>query len=638
MNVLLPPWLVLALLLAAAAEGPVPRPFGEGFPDLDQPAVGEWWEARAGGSRPRPPEAAWLDDVVLNVPRDQTIAFALYTIEHGALKLTAQLVPLLPDEPRTVRLEFHQEGDVWKEFATAEVVYPGWTAHFRIDRWHSGFRVPYRVCHGANSFFEGVVRKDPADKDVIVVGLLSSSANRACEPPADLVRNLRRQDPDLVFFAGDQSREPTMHTAGWLRWGKQFRELTKDRPVVTLPGDHDVGHERLWGEGGIAAADPTGAAGGYLRPADYVRMVERCQTAHLPDAHDPAPVAQGIGVHYTRLRVGGVDFAILEDRKFKSGPEGKVPRGGPQPGLVTDPACDRRALDGPGLELLGERQLGFLAAWGDDWSGAEMKAVLSRGALCGAAHLHGAAGERLLADLGCNGWPRGGRDRALAALRRCRAVHLCGDPQPAAVVQHGIEAFRDAPFGFTGPAVCSEGDGRWWWPADGKPGANPRPGCPLPWTGDYLDGLGNRVTMLAYANPGGVAAAGAAGPGPGEPAADGYGIVRFDKRRRAITFECWPRTGDLAKGLKQYPGWPLTVKMEDNDGRRPAGTLKLPEKVKQIPRPVISVLDEATGETLHTQRYPAAPAVVPVFGTSRFTIRYGRDKPDQLAGTGLKAE
>ena len=24
---------------------------------------------------------------------------------------------------------------------------------------------------------------------------------------------------------------------------------------------------------------------------------------------------------------------------------------------------------------------------------------------------------------------------------------------------------------------------------------------PLPWTGDYLDGFGNRITMHAYANP-----------------------------------------------------------------------------------------------------------------------------------------
>ena len=75
---------------------------------------------------------------------------------------------------------------------------------------------------------------------------------------------------------------------------------------------------------------------------------------------DAEPIERGISVYYTRLRVGGVDFAILEDRKFKSGPEGKIPKMGPRPDHINDPAYDRAAVDLPELKLLGDRQLKFL--------------------------------------------------------------------------------------------------------------------------------------------------------------------------------------------------------------------------------------------------------------------------------------
>ena len=174
-------------------------------------------------------------------------------------------------------------------------------------------------------------------------------------------------------------------------------------------------------------------------------MVQRQQTWHLPDPVDPAPVDRGIGVYFTRLRVGGVDFAILEDRKFKSGPQGKIPQQGPRPDHITNTAYDPKSIDLPDLELLGDRQLRFLHQWGEDWTGAQMKAVLSQTAFCGAVHLHGTRNNRLLADLDCNGWPQSERNRALEAIRRAWAVHLCGDQHLAVVVKHGIAEWGDGP-------------------------------------------------------------------------------------------------------------------------------------------------------------------------------------------------
>jgi hypothetical protein len=140
-------------------------------------------------------------------------------------------------------------------------------------------------------------------------------------------------------------------------------------------------------------------------------------------------------------------------------------------------------------------------------------------------------------------------------------VHLCGDQHLAVVVKHGIDDFGDGPYSFTSPALVNTIYGRWWHPLDEKPGPNPVPGSPLPWTGDFLDGLGNKISMMAYANPANVA--------DEKQRGDGYGIVRFNKKLRQVTFECWPRFGDATQGDRaQFPGWPITVKMSDNDGQK----------------------------------------------------------------------
>ncbi|MCH5374942.1 MAG: metallophosphoesterase, partial [Planctomycetes bacterium] len=518
------------------------------------------------------------------------------------------------------------------------VFYPGWDAHFRIEPWDNTKDVPYRVRHGESAVFEGLIRKDPIDKDVIVVGSLSCNSNRDREDRDEIVKKLKRQNPDLLFFAGDQSYDHMEHTAAWLLWGKQFRDIIKDRPVVTIPDDHDVGQGNLWGEGGIVADSSAGDSGGYFYPPEYIRMLERCQTWHLPDPADPRPIAQDIGVYFTRLRVGGVDFAVVEDRKFKSGPKGKIPQMGPRPDHIRQPGYDPKKIDLPGLKLLGERQLAFLHQWGQDWTGAEMKAVLSQTAFCGAVHLHGSKENRLLADLDCDGWPQTGRNRALTEIRRALACHLCGDQHLSVVVKHGIDEFRDGPYAFTNPAIINSYYGRWWWPEDEKPGADPIPGSPLPWTGDYLDGLYNRITMMAYANPAfdTIKQMAQNQRNPEADLGDGYGLVRFDKKSRTITFECWPRYADLDQGdAAQYPGWPITFKMQENDGRKVFGHLA--EIVVQgAANPVVQVIDEADGEILYTCRIQGNRFRPHVYSAGSYTVKIGRDLPDAWSVSGLQ--
>lgn len=616
-------WLLFVALLgwfrlrpAAAQTAPAesPQPFGPEFPNLDSLAVGRWWEK----PHPRGPNAP----PPMTVPREQVVAFALYTHDHGVLKLTAQLYPLMPDEPREARLELEQDGR-WVEVARQPVLYPGWSAHFRLENWDSSRTVPYRVRHGESAVFAGTIRRDPIDKPTIVVANMSCNSSRTTGGRAEIVDQLLAHDPDLLFFGGDQTYRHTEHTAGWIEFGLQFRDVIRDRPTITIPDDHDVGHPNLWGENGKRSLRKDNSDGGYYYPVEYVNMVQRQQTWHLPDPVDPAPIERGITVYFTRLRVGGVDCAILEDRKFKSGPEGKIPPQGPRPDHINDPNYDPKSVDLPGLELLGERQLQFLADWRDDWTGAAMKAVLSQTAFCGAVHLHGQPSNRLLADLDCNGWPQTGRRIALQAIRRAWAVHLCGDQHLAVVVKHGIDEFGDGPYGFTSPALVNTIYGRWWHPQDEQPGPNPVPGSPLPWTGDFFDGLGNKISMLAYANPPDIQ--------DERQRADGFGLVRFDKTQRTITFECWPRFPQGPEGRpQQFPGWPITVEMSANDGRRPVGWL--PElRFEGAVHPVVQVTADSTGEVLYTVRVVGDRFQPQVYAPGKYTIRIGRDRAEQEA-------
>lgn len=507
------------------------------FDNVDTLAINDWWNRD--------------DNPIINlkVSRDSVVAFGMYTVSNKTLKLSAQLYPLYPDETREVRLEI-KENEAWKEIQKQNVNDLGWSALFRVDNWNDSKDVKYRILHGEKASFEGLIRKDPKDKDQISLAALSCNSNKDRGMRENYVRNINHQDPDLIFFAGDQSYDHTEHTAAWLKFGLQFRETFRNRPAIAIPDDHDIGQGNLWGENGKVSVVEGSNDGGYTYHHEYVKMVERCQTAHLPDPYDPTPVEQGIGVYYTNLRLGNIDFAILEDRKFKSGPNGKIPQQGPRPDHIRNPDYDPASIDLPGLTLLGERQLQFLEHWGDT-NKDDIKVVLSQTGFCGGAHIHGQKDNRLHADLDSNGWPQTGRNKALRLIEKANAVHIAGDQHLATVIKQGIDEFRDGPWSFIVPAIVNDYYSRWWWPEDEKAGPNPNPNTSLPWTGDYLDGFNNKISMMAYVNP------------ESNSKGGGYGLIRFDKKEKKATFECWPRYVDVTKpDAEQFEGWPMTVAIE----------------------------------------------------------------------------
>ena len=236
----------LAIKPAGLVAADAPQPFGPEFPNLDSLATGEWWAKRIaapgkgkpkGQGQPQPPP--------MDVPRDQVVAFALYTVHGGVLKMTAQLFPLKPGEAREARLEVQRDG-AWVEIAKSAVYYPGWDAHFRVEKWDATKDVNYRVRHGETAMFDGVIRRDPTDKEEIVVANMSCNSSRTTGQRPEIIENLKAQNPDLLFFAGDQTYRHTEHTAGWIEFGLQFRDVIRDRPTISIPDDHDVGHGNLW--------------------------------------------------------------------------------------------------------------------------------------------------------------------------------------------------------------------------------------------------------------------------------------------------------------------------------------------------------------------------------------------------------
>jgi hypothetical protein len=581
---------------------------------------------------------------------------ALYTVHDRTLKLTAQLSPVGLRESRAAELQIRQ-GRAWKTIATAAVNPSGWVAQFRVEKWDDRRDAPYRVRYllkGASGraqahFWEGVIKANPVNKDEIVVASLSCvqqingaiAANPTYRwnynvnfPHADLTPNLKKHNADLYFFAGDQIyegnptrvvREPADEAEldylyKWYLWCWTFGDVVRNAPCVCIPDDHDVYHGNIWGDGGRAAAqgDPGGLLGGYGMPPAWLNMMQRTQTSHLPDPYDPTPVAQGIGVYYTQLIWGGVGFAILEDRKFKSSPS-IVKAEMTRDSHITQKGYDTREADLPGAQLLGERQLKFLHEFSKDWRGQQMKACLSQTIFCNLqiSSRPPTTGE-LDKDLDSNGWPQSGRKAALRELRRGFMVHLAGDQHLASALQHGIDEFGDACWSQCSPAISNLYI-RFWNPD--YPPVNQHPEL-KPFMGDYEDGFHNKITVRAVANP-------VNEPKPGqfpEPMelhrkATGYNIVRFNKADRTITLETWPRYVDPKVG-KQYEGWPIKIKQTDNYGRKAAAYLPA-LKIKGLNDPVVQVIEEASGEVVYTLRVKGNEFRPKVFARGKYSVNIG---------------
>lgn len=579
------------------------------------------------------------------------VLWSTYTLSRGVLKMLAHMPPIGDKESQTVSLEI-QESGAWKKIADAKIEPNSRTVQFRVPNWVDTRDVPYRLAYvqmtkdgkKMESTYAGTVRKDPAHwKDNLVVAGFTGNADYGF-PNLEINRNLRHQNPDLLFFSGDNIYEyvggyPLIRTPPdrailnylrkWYLVGLAFGDLCRDRPSIFIPDDHDVYQGNIWGNGGNPITMAEHERGGYAMDPAFVNVVHRTQTGNLPDPFDPMPLQQNISVYYCPLVYGRVGFAVISDRMFKSGPKGNVSAWEGRPDHLKDPKFDVKLLDKPGLHLLGERQEKFLKEWAADWKGVDMKCVLSQTNFCNVANYHGAQQEYLVADLDSGSWPQSARNRAIDLMRRGFALHYNGDQHLATIVQYGIDQPGDGNFSFCVPSIANFYPRRWVPDKEGLPVKN-RPDPKLPNTGDYLDGLKNHIRVLAVGNPEATFRNSSRLEGLHDKSS-GYGIVRFNRKDQTIAMECYKLLVDVAKpqAVNQFPGWPRTIRMTDNYGRKPTGFLPN-VRVQGMTDPVIQVVDEATKEVVYTLRVKGDQFRPMVFSSGPFTIRVGEPGTDQV--------
>ncbi len=604
----------------------------------------------------------------IDVHPEQTfgpILFAQHTLSKNILKMTAQMAPVGKTESQVVRLQIRRkDSGKWETVAKANIHKLARTATFGIEDWDSSQDIPYRLAYTftepdgktKDHYWGGTIRKDPVAKETIVVAAFTGN-NDTAFPNNDIVKNMKVHNPDMLVFTGDQiyegvagfgadRRAEILDTAcldylrKWILFGWAYGDLLRDIPCVCLPDDHDVYQGNIWGAGGRKATGENARIaqdnGGYMMPAEWVKMVERTQTSHLPDPFDPTPVEQGIGVYYCSMNYGGVSFAIVEDRKFKSSPTVMVPDGKVENGSFLNPDFDPATqADVPGAILLGDRQLKFLDRWSADWSdGVWMKVVLSQTLFAAGSTVpkgktnSAISGLRILnpgeyppddvpfADADTNGWPQTGRNEAIRRMRKGFAFHICGDQHLGSTMQYGVDEWRDAGFALCVPALANVWPRRWM-PAEY--GQNQKSGRPQ-YTGDYKDGFGNLITLYAASNP----VTCKYEPVNLHERSVGYGIVKFNKNNRKITIECWPRYGEPGNpaGPGQYPDWPITINQVDNYGRKAYGYLPT-IKVSGITGAVVQVINENSGELIYTLRIKDTTFKPKVFEPGTYTVKVG---------------
>lgn len=572
------------------------------------------------------------------------ILWSQYTLSRRSLTITAQMPPVGENDTQEVRLEI-RDGRGWREVGKARIDADARTATIRVPGWDDSRRTPYRLAYAMimpdgrakDHHWTGTIRRDPVDKETIVVAAFTGNSDPAF-PNIDIVKHLKAHDPDVLFFSGDQIYENVAgygterspidracldYLRKWYVYGWAFGELMRDRPCISIPDDHDVYQGNLWGAGGRPI--DKGDKGGYVIPARWVKMVERTQTSNLPDPYDPTPIEQGIGVYYCEMSYGRVSFAVIEDRKFKSGPNGLAPpTTSGRADHVIDPDFDPRTADVAGATLLGDRQLKFLADWAADWRGCDMKCALSQTVFAGVATNHGGSpGKYLVADYDCNGWPQTGRNKALHEIRRGFGLMIGGDQHLSTIVHHGIDDWDDAGWSFAVPSITNFYL-RAWQPR--KPPHKRFEDMPS-YTGEYLDGLGNHISVWAATNP-----EKSVGREPEwlHSKKPGYGIVRFNKRTRKITMECWPRYVDPndPKTGRQYEGWPKTIDQLDNYGRK--AVAYLPTMMSPgMTNPVVQVIDEPDGDIVYTIRINGDSFRPKVFRQGTYTVKIG-EQPDNM--------
>ncbi|MCP4797490.1 MAG: hypothetical protein GY885_15155, partial [Phycisphaeraceae bacterium] len=235
---------------------------------------------------------AWLDETDHSWGPVLGVTYTLDRNDDGihALRLNTLFPPVAASDLGDVELEFETRDGIWRPIATGRLVDDSFTVAFDVDDVEEYLGRGYRVrgeMNGSPFEWRGELHAPPVDRPLRIASLncvknvtAHSAWNRqgVWFPHDELVAGVAAQDPDFLFFAGDQIYEGDLngvdrrkivldyHTK-YQRWLRSFAELCRDRPCVVIPDDHDVYHGNIWGAGGVLAKASDGLtvqdSGGY---------------------------------------------------------------------------------------------------------------------------------------------------------------------------------------------------------------------------------------------------------------------------------------------------------------------------------------------------------------------------------------
>ncbi len=504
------------------------------------------------------------------------IGWTQYFVDQNVLKMSVMMMPVGETENQKVQLQLDR-GQGYETVAEESMHPLSRSAHFRVASIDTTRAIPYRVRYLWNDqehFYNGTLRAAPqaspqAPNAPINIAVLNCDRGYVF-PNLPIVANLKHRNPDMILYLGDQFYEPAGNhgierrpldrsSLDYLRkyalFGWANRDLLANTPSIIIPDDHDVFQGNVWGAGGRKVPPGGDEMGGYQGEGEWINIVMRTQSWHLPDAYDPTPIEQDITVHYTDFTFGGVSFAVFEDRKWKTGFRSIWPTG------ESIPRTDLDALDHPGAVLLGERQEKFLADWASRDTD-KVKVAISQTIFAKSYTHTGPELKKNNVDLDTNGWPRTPRNRAVSTLGKARALHLVGDQHIGILSQLGVETWTDGPLTFMATGTAN-GWPRAWWPD--TPGENRLPGDPEN-TGRYIDVFGNQMTIHAVVNP---------EPGShlltaethtqyqiADAKSSGFGLVSIDPNTQHATFNMYRFNFDpnQPEAARQFDGFPITFK------------------------------------------------------------------------------
>ena len=529
-----------------------------------------------------------------------------YTNTEDSLFLTAQLMPFVPNKIENIDLTII-DGD-------HETKYKGvfdsscYQIHYRIGLPKNFKSVYYSVSSAGvkndfanvNSNF-GTIKAKPKNKNPKLMALNCNGFTffhsggvdyeNLFYPYRQIKKGYKQQKPDVLAFLGDQIYESRPEMAiykepfcrldylyKWSIWCYAFRDLTQHQPTIIMTDDHDVFQGNIWGNGGVPAKTSSidkipsyygknnfdtwqQDNGGYFMDKDFVNMVTRSQTSHLPYPKQKR-LDNGVINYYTDYKYGNLNFAILEDKKFKSPPSQnkfKVYNG-----FAIEKNITAKDYHNDDFKLLGKKQLEFLK----DWSGTskkqkEFKIILTQSAYASLTTVQDnytslknrpakkdSIPQKVSPDMDTNGWPKIGRDRALEALQDSSILFISGDQHMGAVIDVFDSINTNYTF-YSVPAIANTWP-RMWWPNDDGSNYN----YPL---GKYTDAFGNKINVRAVANPN----PNAPNPNYINRKSPGFGIIEFIKKGHKANIHAYPLYFNTSSTLQEFKGWPVEIKLNE---------------------------------------------------------------------------